>query len=348
MLRLGALYRYYPCPLVSVRDRESVYAEIGQTILNFLADFRTYAYTIETIRGMHIHMEDRKTSVLIPKNRYDQVIKVLNNSSEHIIAFGADFSKKADGHLVCIQKIDTGDSESMSYTTQAINIQGQERNVTGASFFILNGALKTNSGFTGKCSIVEDGLMVQILPTKMSSIRDSLRNMKNIEIICGHANADEKQTEIVSIEWTENDVNFNTGWVFLLFYLRTKFKFQIFFRVISPIDRLSLHGIPSIRVHRGLDYSNKNHMIRWTEVFIIKSDEEGTADRSGARSINEDQMDISKIAEQIAKSTCLALVSFLDLLVSNEMTRIGLRVTLEENVWILFRFFEFVLKYWYF
>lgn len=86
-------------------------------------------------------------------------------------------------------------------------------------------------------------------------------------------------------------------------------------------------------------------MIRWTEVFIIKSDEEGTADRSGARSINEDQMDISKIAEQIAKSTCLALVSFLDLLVSNEMTRIGLRVTLEENVWILLGSFEFILKY---
>ena len=53
--------------------------------------------------------------------------------------------------------------------------------------------------------------MVQILPTKMSSIRDSLRNMKNIEIICGHSNADEKQTEIVSIEWIENDTNFNTG-----------------------------------------------------------------------------------------------------------------------------------------
>ena len=73
-------------------------------------------------------------------------------------------------------------------------------------------------------------------------------------------------------------------------------------------------------------------MIRWTEVFIIKSDEEGHADRTSARSINEDQMDISKMAEQIAKSTCMALVSFLDLLVANKMTRIGLRVTLEENV----------------
>lgn len=31
-----------------------------------------------------------------------------------------------------------------------------------------------------------------------------------------------------------------------------------------------MDGIPSIRVHRGLDFSNANQMIRWTEVFIIK------------------------------------------------------------------------------
>lgn len=37
MLRLGALYRYYPSPHVSERGRDSVYAEIGQTIINFLA-----------------------------------------------------------------------------------------------------------------------------------------------------------------------------------------------------------------------------------------------------------------------------------------------------------------------
>lgn len=117
--------------------------------------------------------------------------------------------------------------------------------------------------------------------------------------------------------------------------LKNFYYIYLNFSVISPIDRFSLNGIPSIRVHRGLDYSNKNHMIRWTEVFIIKSDDDGTADRGGARSINEDQMDISKMAEQIAKSTCLALVSLLDLLVSNGMTRIGLRVTLEENVCVL-------------
>lgn len=342
VLRLGALYRYYPSPLISVRNRNSVYYEIGQTIMNFLADFRNFSYTIETIRGLNIHMEDRKTSVLIPKNRYDSIIKVINNSTDHILAFGGDFSKRADGHLVCIQNLESL-SETVSYSTQAINIQGQPRKVTGASFFILNGALKQNSGLSGKCSIVEDGLMVQITSTKMASVRESLKSMRPIEILCGPTDSvDEKQTEIVSIEWIENDLNFNQG-------------------VLSPIDKKSMNGIPSIRVHTSsLDMYNKFHVIRWTEVFILKSDEEVISNRSN-RSINEDQINISKISEQIARSTCVALVNFLgttvkhsficsylitdfflDLLAANGMTKIGLRVNLDpENVIYIYFFFFF-------
>lgn len=127
MLRLGALHRYYPSPHVSVRYRNSVYAEIAQTIINFLADFRTYSYTLPTIRGMYIHMEDRRTNVLIPRNRYDQVMKALNNSSDHIIALAGNFSKLADGHLVCVQNTDSGCAETHAYSTQAINIQGKPR-----------------------------------------------------------------------------------------------------------------------------------------------------------------------------------------------------------------------------
>lgn len=127
MLRLGALYRYYPSPHVSVRGRNSVYAEIAQTIINFLADFRAYSYTIATIRGMFIHMEDRRTNVLIPRNRYDQIMKALNHSSEHILALAGNFSKLADGHLVCVQNTESGCAETHAYSTQAINIQGKPR-----------------------------------------------------------------------------------------------------------------------------------------------------------------------------------------------------------------------------
>lgn len=128
MLRLGALYRYYPSPHVSVRERESVYVEIAQTIITLLADFRNYTYTIPTIRGMVIHIEDRKTSILIPRNRYEQVMKVLSGTKDQtILALGGNFSKVADGHLVCIQNTDSGCPETAQYSTQAINIEGQPR-----------------------------------------------------------------------------------------------------------------------------------------------------------------------------------------------------------------------------
>lgn len=83
--------------------------------------------------------------------------------------------------------------------------------MTGASFLVLNGALKTTSGLSGKCSIVEDGLMVQILPAKMTAIHKALKDMKDIEIVCGPTDGDVTQTEIVSLQWIENDTEFNVG-----------------------------------------------------------------------------------------------------------------------------------------
>ncbi|XP_037925366.1 LOW QUALITY PROTEIN: zinc finger FYVE domain-containing protein 9 [Hermetia illucens] len=304
MLRLGAQFRYYPSPHVSVPFRDPVYGEIAQTIINFLADFRNYSYTLGTIRGMYIHMEDRKTNVLIPKNRHDQILKALNNSSDHILALGGNLSKKADGHLVCIQNMESNCAESHTYSTQAINIQGQPRKVTGASFLVLNGALKSSSGLQGKCSIVEDGLMVQILPAKMALVRTALQNRTDVEIVCGPVDADESQTETVNILWTDDDKEFNIG-------------------VKSPIDGRKMDGIPSIRVHSGLNHSNASHILRWTEVFIIQMDDESPHDK--------DTIDVQKISEQIAKSASSALVSFLDLLAASGCVRIGLRVTLHQD-----------------
>ena len=124
VLRLGAEYRYYPCPLVSVRFREAVYFEIGHTIMKVLVDFRNFAYTLPSVRGLTIHMQGSITSVRFPKNRYDQVIKGLNNSNDHVLAFAANFSVQADTHLVCIQ---TNSEDESTYQTQAINIQIKPR-----------------------------------------------------------------------------------------------------------------------------------------------------------------------------------------------------------------------------
>lgn len=137
-------------------------------------------------------------------------MKSLSNSSDHILAFGSNFSTQADSHLVCIQ--DTQGSNENSYTTHAINIQNKPRKVTGASFIVFNGALKSSSGLTAKSSIVEDGLMIQIPPEQMVQIRESLKNMKNFVIQCGCINASSDET--VNIVWGDPDVNFNVGLVY--------------------------------------------------------------------------------------------------------------------------------------
>lgn len=83
------------------------------------------------------------------------------------------------------------------------------RSVTGASFIVFNGALKSTSGLTAKSNIVEDGLMIQILPEHMLQVRDSLKNMKNHTIKCGCVN--EESYETVTIVWGEPDTSFNVG-----------------------------------------------------------------------------------------------------------------------------------------
>ncbi|KAL9921740.1 smad anchor for receptor activation [Glossina fuscipes fuscipes] len=306
MLRLGAQYRYYPCPHISMCNRESVYAEIAQTIINFLADFRNYSYTLPFIHGMYIHMEDRQTTVVIPRNRLEDVVKAINNSSDHILAFGGNFSKTADGHLVCMQNLHDDHSEMYAYSTQAINIQGQPRKVTGASFFVLNESLKTSSGLSGKCSIVEDGLMVQILPAKMEEIRNALKNQNDVTIVCGPVNADEQQTEIVCLKWVDNDKEINIG-------------------VKSPIDERLMDGISSMRVHASFNYSNTNYAIRLTDIYVLKYDE------WYASTSTLTPIEITLLTEQIARSTSIALVPFLDLLTASKHTKIGLRFTLHQD-----------------
>lgn len=75
----------------------------------------------------------------------------------------------------------------------------------------MNESLKSGSGLSGKCSIVEDGLMVQVLPTNMEKIRTALRNQTDVKIVCGPINAEEHLTETVYLKWTENDKEINIG-----------------------------------------------------------------------------------------------------------------------------------------
>lgn len=298
LLRFGAEFRYYPTSLVGVRFRKPVFCEIGHTIVNLLADFRNYQYSLPSVPGLTIHMEDKQTYINFPRNRYDEVVKALNSSIDHVLALASSFSTDADSHLVCIQ------NEDGNYQTQAINIKDKPRKITGASFVVFNGALKSSSGLTAKSSIVEDGLMVQIPGESMLALRQALRDMRDYEIPCGPIGA-EQPDEMVHIVWVKEDQNVNVG-------------------VKSPIDGMAMDGVSSIRIHCGTDYVGDEHLIRWTEVYLVRTD-----DSVGSR--RTDPVDISKVSDSLAQACCVALAPHLGHLYTAGLTKIGLRVTLDPD-----------------
>ncbi|XP_071953286.1 uncharacterized protein [Antedon mediterranea] len=295
MLRLGAEFRYYPCPLMSVRGRKPVYGEIGHTIMNLLADFKNYQYMLPQIPGITIHMQKKETQINFPNSKYDEIMKVISNSNEHVMALAANFSTDADSHLVCIQ------NEMANYQTQAINIQNKPRQVTGASFVVFNGALKASTGLTAKSSIVEDGVMVQIQSDMMATFRQRLREMKDFRIPCGAIGENEPE-EVVTVKWIEETRKVNQG-------------------VKSPIDGKSMEGIDNIRIHHGTDFMGKKRAIRWTEVFFLESNEVIVQ--------HLEPVDLSRLAETLATACCVALIQHLDNLKESGMAKIALRVTVD-------------------
>ncbi|XP_061094951.1 zinc finger FYVE domain-containing protein 9-like [Conger conger] len=297
MLRLGAEYRFYPCPLFSVRFRKPLFGETGHTIMNLLADFRNYQYTLPVVTGLVVDMEVRTTYIKIPSNRYNELIKAMNKSNEHVLAMGACFNEHADSHLVCVQNDDG------NYQTQAISIHNQPRKVTGSCFFVFSGALKASSGYLAKTSIVEDGLMVQITAEMMEALRQALREMKDFHIPCGKADQEECQ-EHIHIQWQEDDRNFNKG-------------------IISPIDGKSMESITSIKIFHGSEYRASGKVIRWTEVFFLQSEDQPNG--------LSDPADHSRLTENVARAFCVALCPHLKLLKEDGMAKLGLRVTLDSD-----------------
>ncbi|XP_034038815.1 zinc finger FYVE domain-containing protein 9 isoform X2 [Thalassophryne amazonica] len=297
MLRLGAEYRFYPCPLFSVRFRKPLFGETGHTIMNLLADFRNYQYSLPVVKGLVVDMEVRKTTIKIPSNRYNELMKAMNKSNEHVLAMGACFNDRADSHLVCVQNDDG------NYQTQAISIHQQPRKVTGACFFVFSGALKVSSGYLAKTSIVEDGVMVQITAETMDSLRQALRDMKDFTITCGKADQEENQ-ELVHVQWTEDDHNFNKG-------------------VISPIDGKSMESITSVKIFHGSEFKANGKVIRWTEVFFLQSEDQPNG--------LGDPADHSRLTENVARAFCMALCPHLKLLKEDGMAKLGLRVTLDSD-----------------
>ncbi|XP_077144276.1 zinc finger FYVE domain-containing protein 16 isoform X1 [Ranitomeya variabilis] len=292
MLTLGAESGVYPSPVTSRRHRKSVFGEIGHTIINLLTDLRNYQYTIPHVEDLVIHMEMGKSCIKIPSKRHNEILKVIHSCNEHVISIGASFSLDADSHLVCVQNSDG------IYQTQANSAAGQPRKVTGASFVVFNGALKTSSGFLAKSSIVEDGMMVQITQEMMEALRQALRDKKDFRITCGKVDSGDLSEE-VTIRWVESVDSKNKG-------------------IISPIDGQSMEGIPSERICQDTDFEAHDKAVKCTEVFYLLQDREPM-----------NAMARIQFAKEIATACGAALCPHLKTLKSGGMNKIGLRVSMD-------------------
>ncbi|KAM6148638.1 zinc finger FYVE domain-containing protein 16 [Erethizon dorsatum] len=293
MLRLGVEYKVYPAPLTSIRGRKPLFGEIGHTIMNLLVDLRNYQYTLHNIDQLLIHMEMGKSCIKIPRKKYSDVMKVLSSSNEHVISIGASFSEEADSHLVCVQS-------SGVYHTKASSVPGHPRRVTGASFVVFSGALKSSSGFLAKSSIVEDGLMVQITPETMDGLRQALREQKDFKITCGKVDAGDLR-EYVDICWVDAEEKGNQG-------------------VISPVDGISLQGFPSAKVKLEADFETDGRTVRCAEVFYFLKDQ-------GLSVLPAHY----QFAKEIAMACSAALCPHLSSLKGSGLSRVGLRVSVDAD-----------------
>lgn len=196
--------------------------------------------------------EERSSiKICLPKLNFKRIETMINSSSESILAFFGNFNVNADGHLVCIQQVPGNDGSTNSpkstssyvYSTQSLNIDSkQDKDLvkTGINFFILNGALKSTTGLQAKVNIIEDGVMIQVLPQTMQKVRTDLLEMKDVRIVCGisdeeklklakkkvttdveepvhhtdhsEVSAEDKESkEVIEFTWTDDFINFSSG-----------------------------------------------------------------------------------------------------------------------------------------
>lgn len=159
--------------------------------------------------------------VKIAKNRHDLVLKALNSCSSYVLAFGSNLEPNANYHLTCGQNDDQyltqilsrkdGRVEDFSLNNLETNSTEYVSELIGASYIVFSGALKSEPGLNCSCkfSVVEDGILVQLLPNLLEKLKNSLKQKTDFNLNCNQSSSGE--ADEVQVVWTDDDLNFNLG-----------------------------------------------------------------------------------------------------------------------------------------
>ncbi|CAF1161257.1 unnamed protein product [Adineta steineri] len=334
LLRLGYEYQSYPWPLVSIVNRNALFSDTQHTIMSLLCDFRSFTYVLPTIRGLIISVGIQgSVSIRIPRNRHDDILKSLEQSSPHALSFGIMNVNRQihTKHLVTIQNSNDQQYETRIFSSSDSN---NEQIMIGGNFLVINASLRsrdspssspldiqqsgsfsTNNNLNAKVNTIEDGIMLQIDGDALKVLKQCLRERKDYAILAKARTimTDEQKDSIngtivkrssseqlVEFLWVDEDNDVNRG-------------------VRSPIDHFPMDGVRNSRIHYAGQRSPL-FRLRWTDLFFIE-----------CHLNNNESFDPTRLADSLAKAFTQALTPFVDMLVEAKYRKLGLRVTIDRE-----------------
>ncbi|CAF3613820.1 unnamed protein product [Adineta steineri] len=334
LLRLGYEYQSYPWPLFSIVNRNALFSDTQHTIMSLLCDFRSFTYVLPTVRGLIISVGIQgSVSIRIPRNRHDDILKSLEQSSPHALSFGIMNVNRQihTKHLVTIQYSNDQQYETRIFSSSDSN---NEQIMIGGNFLVINASLRsrdspssspldiqqsgsfsTNNNLNAKVNTIEDGIMLQIDGDALKVLKQCLRERKDYAILAKARTilTDEQKDstngtivkrssseQLVEFLWVDEDNDVNRG-------------------VRSPIDHFPMDGVRNSRIHYAGQRSPL-FRLRWTDLFFIE-----------CHLNNNESFDPTRLADSLAKAFTQALTPFVDMLVEAKYRKLGLRVTIDRE-----------------
>ncbi len=180
-------------------------------------------------------------SIRIPRNRHDDILKSLEQSSPHALSFGImNINPQIHSkHLITIQTSTDQQYETRIFSSSNSN---NEQNMIGGNFLVINASLRSrdspsnspsdtqnsgsfssNNNLNAKVNTIEDGIMLQIDGDVLKILKQSLRERKDYAILAkarsiltedltnGNILKRNSSEQLVEFLWVDDDNDINRG-----------------------------------------------------------------------------------------------------------------------------------------
>ncbi|GMR34861.1 hypothetical protein PMAYCL1PPCAC_05056 [Pristionchus mayeri] len=296
LLRMGLASGCYPTPLIIDPSREAVYSdETSSSVLKMFNDIGTWSYRMQHVIGGTVALSNEETTIRIPRHARQQMRKIVE-INRNMLAWLCDVNTEADSHLICIET-----EQGLGPYESNIFQKGGERKKTGATFVIIDGALKTPSARV-QVSVCEDGIAVRLPSEGLVELINMLLDGKDHTIDSG--------THRLRVEWM--DLDEPTAGT----------------QLISPIDGLYLgnkmqYGLTLERVISSTVASPSlpDTATRLSHVFNMREN----------MIPPEDEAKVFSVAELVASEAAGMVDEYLPLLTTIGVNTLALRATVERD-----------------